>query len=172
MTTLCTAPALAGAASTAAASRRPRRSRSGREHARPQIAITAIANDRDDYRIVHFPRDAQPHAHRAARRDAGEQPLLARHAARRLLGVGLAHGLDAIDAGPVENLRQIRVGPLADARNLRAFLGFAADDLDIRILFLEVARYAHDGAGGAHAGHEVRDAALRVAPDFGSRAFG
>src|SRR4030067_881956 len=40
------------------------------------------------------------------------------------------------------------------------------DDLDRGVLFLEVARAAHDGAGGAHAGDKVGDPALGVAPDF------
>ena len=48
-------------------------------------------------------------------------------------------------------------------------VGLAADDLDLRVLLLEEARAAHDGAGGAHAGDEVRDPALGVAPDLRAR---
>ena len=51
-------------------------------------------------------------------------------AARHLLGVGLAHVLDAVDALAVVDLGQVRLGPLADARDLRAFVGLAADDLN------------------------------------------
>ena len=50
-------------------------------------------------------------------------------------------------------------------------VGLAADDLDRRILLLEKARHAHDGAGGAHAGDEMRDLAAGIAPDFRAGAF-
>src|SRR5690242_10314878 len=102
--------------------------------------------------------------HGAAGGDAGEDALLARHAPGHLLGLALAHRLDAVDARLVVDPRHVRLGPLADARDLRALLGLAADDLDLRVLLLQEARAAHDGAGGAHARDEVRDAAFRVAP--------
>src|SRR5260370_8705814 len=104
--------------------------------------------------------------HRAARRDAGEDALLARQAPRHLLGIGLADVLEAVDALPVVDLRQVGLGPLADARDLRAFLGLAADALGLRVLLREEARAAHDRAGGAHARDEMGDPALGVAPDL------
>jgi hypothetical protein len=80
---------------------------------------------------------AQGHRHGAARGDAGEDALLARQAPGHLLGVGLADVLEAIDVALVVDLRQVFLGPLADAGNLRALLGLAADDLDLRILSLK-----------------------------------
>src|SRR2546423_9293139 len=105
--------------------------------------------------------------HGATGRDAGEDTLLAREAAGHFLGVGLAHILDTVHARAVVDARQVGLGPLADAWNLRALLGLAADDLHLAALLLEEARAAHDGAGGAHARDEVRDPSLGVAPDLG-----
>src|SRR5258706_4441471 len=109
--------------------------------------------------------------HRAARRDAGEDALLARHAPGHLLRFGLAHRFDAVDAAALVDFRQVGLRPLADARDLRALRRLAADDLDLRLLFLEKARAAHDGAGAAHAGDEVRDLAAGIAPDFRAGGF-
>ena len=71
--------------------------------------------------LFHLGRDAQRHAHGAARGDAGEDALFPRQPARHVLGVGLAHGLDAVDARSVVDSRQVGLGPFADAGNLRAF---------------------------------------------------
>src|SRR6185503_7214360 len=121
------------------------------KHAGAQIAVAAVADDGNDHGLLELPRDAQRDVHGAAGGDAGEDAFLARQAARRLLGVGLAHVLQPVDAGALVDLRQVRLRPLADARDLRALLGLAADDLDRALLLLEEARAAHDGAGGAHA---------------------
>src|SRR6185436_965772 len=102
--------------------------------------------------------------HRAAGGNAGEDAFFPRHAARHLLGFALAHGFDAVDPRLFVDLRQIGLGPFADAGNLRALLRLAADDLDLRVLLLEEARAAHDRAGSAHARDKVRDLALGVAP--------
>src|SRR5579871_3188287 len=104
--------------------------------------------------------------HRAARRDARKDALLARQAPGHLLGLGLAHRLDAVDALALVDLRQVGLRPLADAGDLRALFRLAADDLDLRVLLLEEARAAHDGPGGAHARDEVGDPAIGVAPDL------
>src|SRR3990172_5445658 len=76
-----------------------------------------------------------------------------------------------VHGGGVGDLRQVGLRPLADSGNLGPLLGLAADDTDARGLFLEKTRYAHDGAGGAHAGDEMRDPAAGVAPDLGPRAL-
>jgi hypothetical protein len=114
---------------------------SGREYPGRQIAVTAIADDADDHRVLHLLGDAQRHHHRAARRDAGKDALLLRQSPRHVLGVALTDVLDLVDPRTVVDFRQIGLRPFADAGNLRAFLGLAADDLDGRILFLEEARY-------------------------------
>src|SRR2546425_2117600 len=121
------------------------------EDAGGQVAIAAVADDGDDDRVFQLSRNAQRHVHRAARGDAGEDALFARQAARHFLGIRLADILEAVDALAIVDLRQISLGPLADAGDLRAFLGLAADDLDRLVLLLEKARAAHDGAGRAHA---------------------
>src|SRR6267378_2656406 len=87
-------------------------------------------------------------------------------APRHVLGLGLADVFQPVDALLVVDLRQVGFRPLADARDLRALLGLAADDLDPAVLLLEEARAAHDGAGRAHAGDEMRDPAFGVAPDL------
>src|SRR5712664_1348233 len=121
------------------------------EDAGGEIAVAAVADDGDDDSVLQVARDAQGDVHGAAGRDAGEDAFLARHAPRHLLRLALADIFKAVDALRVVDLRQVGLGPFADAGNLRAFLRLAADDLDPRVLLLEVARAAHDGAGRAHA---------------------
>src|SRR3954452_20516045 len=139
-----------------------------REHAGRQVAVAAIADDRDDDRVLQLARQAQRDVHGAAGGDAGEDAFLAREAPRHFLGFGLANVFQAVDALRVVDFWQVGFGPLADAGNLRTFGRLAADDLDARVLLLEEARAAHDGAGGAHAGDEVRDPSFAVAPDLGA----
>src|SRR5581483_5557757 len=133
-----------------------------------EVAVAAVADDADDHRVPQFLRDANGDVHRAAGGDPGEDALLAREAPRHFLRLALAHLLDAIHPRALVDLRQVGLRPLADARDLRAFHRLAADDLDLRVLLLEEARAAHDGAGGAHARDEVRDPAAGVAPDLGA----
>ncbi len=66
----------------------------------------------------------------------------------------------------VVDLRQIGLGPLADAGDARALAGLRADDAHRRIALLQVARHAGDGAGGAHGADEMRDASAGVGPDL------
>src|SRR5688572_2994299 len=136
-----------------------------------EIAVAAVADDGDHDRVLQLFRHAQRHMQRAAGGDAGEDALLAREAPRHLLGLGLAHALQAVDAGTLVDLGQIGLRPLADAGDLRALLGLAADHLDRALLLLEKARAPHDGAGGAHARDEMGDAALGIAPDLGAGGF-
>src|SRR5580765_933430 len=104
--------------------------------------------------------------HRTAGGDAGEDSFFPRHAARHFLGLALADVFEAVDARLVVDLRQVGLGPLADAGDLRALLRLAANHLDLRVLLLEEARATHDRAGRAHAGDEVRELALGIAPDL------
>src|SRR5437899_8099629 len=112
------------------------------EDAGGEIAVAAVADDGDDHGVLQIARDTQRDVHGAARRDAGEDALLARQPPRHLLGLALAHVLEPIDAPRVVDLRQVGLRPFADAGNLRAFLRLAADDLDLRVLLLEVPRAA------------------------------
>src|SRR5438094_3468227 len=138
-----------------------------RKHARRQVAVAAVADNGDDQSVLELARDAQGNVHRAARGDAGEDALLACQAPGHVLGLALAHVFEAIDALRVVDLRQIGLRPFADTRDLRAFLRLAADDLDLRVLLLEITRAAHDGAGRAHARDEMCDASVGLAPDLG-----
>ena len=135
-----------------------------------EIAIAPVAHDEHDDRVAQLARHAQRHGTGATGRHAAEDALLRGEPARHVFRVGLAHVLDAVHARPVEDLRQVCLGPLADAGDLRSLLGLRADDGDRGVLLLEVARHAHDRAGRAHRRYEVRDPALRVAPDFRPRA--
>ena len=71
-----------------------------------------------------------------------------------------------IDTVVIADFRYVFIWPFADTGDLRALGRLHPDDLDGRVLFLEIARTAHDGTGSPHAGNEVGDPALRVAPDF------
>src|SRR5215467_9506836 len=145
--------------------------RSGGEDARREIAIAAVADDHDDRRVRHRLRDPQCDLDRAAGRDPGEDAFLAREPPRHLLGVGLADVLEAVDTPRVVDLREVRLGPLADAWDLRPFRRLAPDDLDPRVPFLEEASGAHDRSGRPHARDEVGDAPHGVAPDLGPGAL-
>ena len=109
----------------------------------------------------HAPPDEMP----------AENPFDRCQASRHRFGRRLAHVLHAIHAAAIEDLRQIRFRPLADARNARALFRLRADDLDLRVLFLQILRHAHDGAGRAHRRDEVRDAAFRLTPEFRARCL-
>src|SRR5690606_40000711 len=65
-------------------------------------------------------------------------------------------------------LWQVLLRPAADTGNRLAFHRLQADDLDRRVLLLEVARHAHDGASGAHGTDEMGDAAAGLLPEFGA----
>src|SRR3569832_2027712 len=138
------------------------------EYARRQIAVAAVADDGDDDGVLNLLGQLQRSPQRAAGRDAGEDAFLARHPAGGFLCIRLAHIDHVVDTVVVTDLRYILVRPFADAGNLRPFGGLHADDLDGGVLFLEVARAAHDGAGRTHAGDEVGDRTLRVTPDLGA----
>ena len=103
---------------------------------------------------------------RAAGGNPAEDAFLGREPAHGGLGVVLADIDDAVHAAAVEDFRQVFLGPAPDAGNARAIARLQADDLDRRIHLLEVARYAHDGAGGAHGTDEVRHGSFGVAPDL------
>src|SRR5574342_1270853 len=98
---------------------RARKAPSVWEAAGRKVAVAAVADDRNDGCFLDLARDPQRDRDRAARGDACEDALLASHAARRLLRVGLTHVFQPIDPGAVVDLRKIRFGPLADPRNLR-----------------------------------------------------
>src|SRR5206468_957957 len=95
-----------------------------------------------------------------------EEALLAREAPRHVLGVRLADVDHLVDPGRIVDLRQVRLGPLADARDARAFARLRADHADCLALLLQEARYAGDRAARAHRADEVRDAPAGVAPDL------
>ena len=120
--------------------------------------------------FVDLGRDAQRHDARAAGGDPGENALLRGETPRHRLGRGLRDLLDPVDAPAVEDLRQVRFRPLADAGNLRALLRLRADDPDRRIALLQIPRHAHDRAGRPHRRDEVRDRSAGVAPDLGTRS--
>src|SRR6185503_20227898 len=138
----------------------------GREDPARQVAVAAIAGDEHDCRVPHLIGDAKRNRACAAGRYADEYPFLAREAPRHGFSVRLRDAFDAIDPISIEDFRHVRLRPLAYAGNLRAFIGLAPDDHDGRVLLLQIPRYTHDRAGRAHAGHEMRDAAAGIAPDF------
>src|SRR5512146_2908287 len=141
---------------------------SGWENAGGQVTIAAIANDAYDRSVLQVAGDAKRDVQGAAGRNSRKDPLLARHAPRHLFRLCLAHVFKPVDAQLVVDLRQVGFRPFADAGNLRSVLRLAAHDLDLGVLFLEETRTSHDRTRRAHAGDEVRDPALRVAPDFGA----
>ena len=116
--------------------------------------------------------------HRGPARSTDQEALLARDAARGEERVGIAHHDRAVHEGGVvgggpevfaDAFDEVR--PSAATRVHRS-LGVRTDDLHVRVHPLEVASDPGDGAAGADAGDEVRDAAAGLAPNLGTgRAF-
>src|SRR5690606_11079650 len=99
--------------------------------------------------------------------NAGKNALFARQPAAYVLGIGLAHGHQLVHRCRIVDLRQVLLRPLADARDARALAGPRPDEADGRIVFLEEARHARDGAGLAHGADEVGDATARLLRQLG-----
>src|SRR5438067_8085291 len=113
------------------------RVQSRRKNAGREITVAAIADDEHDRRVFKLARDPQRDSACAARRDAAKEALFAREPARHVFRFALRHIFDAVDAGGVENFRQIGGWPLADSRNLRTLFGLRADDRDGAVLLFE-----------------------------------
>src|SRR5450830_1239010 len=142
-----------------------------RKDAGREIAVAAVADDEDDGGVLDGLGNAQGDFAGAGGGDAAEDAFFGGHAARHVFGLGLADAFNLVDPRLVENFRQVGFGPLADTGDGRALFRLGADDADGFVLFLQVLRHAHDGAGGAHGADEMGDSAFRVAPDFRARRF-
>ena len=136
--------------------------------------MTASAASSGASRIRRARLVERRHDRRAARL-AGQDALLARDPAghRERVAVGDAH--PAVDRGRVEGAREEvladalgQVGSGGVARQDGA-LGVGADDPDGGVLGAQVVDRAADRAARPDAGHEVGHAAVRLAPDLGSR---
>src|SRR5262245_39444632 len=113
------------------------------EYARGQVAVAAIADDRHDDGVLDLGSDLQRDPHCATRGNSGEDPFLARHAARDFLGIGLTDFDQLVDTRTLVDLRQVSFGPFAYAGDIRSFRRLRADDADAAVALLQVARYAH-----------------------------
>ena len=104
------------------------------------------------------------------------RPSSLRHPAGGEKGVGVAHFDHAIDERRVEGRRpevfsdtldEVRPPRPAGVHRTRRV---GADDLDVRVLRLQVARDSGDRAAGADAGDEVGDLAVGLPPDLRARS--
>eukprot|EP01136_Pigoraptor_vietnamica_P017879 Opistho-1_new@63648 len=139
---------------------------SGREDPGRQIAVAAVADDEHDGRVLDSPGDLQRGPQCPSRRNAGEQTFFACQPPCHVLGVRLADVDGLVDTAGLVDLRQVGLGPLADAGDPRAFAGLRANDAHAGVLRLQIGGYAGDRAGGAHRADEVRDLPLGVVPDL------
>ena len=103
-----------------------------------QVAIAAITSDEDDHATVDFFRELQRRPARSTGTGTREKTSFFRQATRGVFCVLLRDVDDAVDARWFKKRRQVFFWPAADARDLTAFGGLAADDLHLRILFLQV----------------------------------
>ena len=131
-----------------------------------QIAVAPITDDHHDHCVAHLGIQAQGSGYRAAGGDATEDAFFPGQSAHGVLGFLLAHVHHPVHPLLLEDARQVFLRPAADTRNRRPLGGLQADDLHLGILFLEIARHAHDGAGGAHGADEMRHPAMGIPPDF------
>ena len=139
------------------------------ENPRAQVTITAVADNEDNGRVLNFLSESQRDDGGTGRRNATEQPFLARQTSGHLLGLRLRDLLNAIDERLLPNRRDIGRRPLAYSGNRRSVGRLGADNHDLRFLRCQLAGYDRDGAGRAHRRYKMGDAALRVAPYFWAR---
>src|SRR5579885_2381089 len=140
-----------------------------------QITAPAVRHEHHDYVLVrHVLRDAQGGDRRRARRAADENALLSGQPPAHDEGVFVADPNYIVEKLEVDRSRD---EVLADAFHLvrrrhvagvdRAFR-IDADNLDFRVLLLEVASGTGYGAARADAGHEAGDLAVGLLPDLRS----
>src|SRR5690606_31502272 len=135
-----------------------------------QVSITPVTYDLYHHSEFLFIAPQHHCSRRARESDAAKDAFLPSQTTHHVLCLALRHIDDTVDAAGLEHLGQVFLWPAANAGNRRAFHRLQTDNLHRRVLFLEVARHAHDGAGGAHGADEVRDGALGLLPDFRARA--
>ncbi len=144
------------------------------EHARQVAAARVGVEHHDDVvgpgPLRHLDRGGDGHAAGSTDQDAldladatgGEEALLVADRDHLVVELGLPRGREEVLADTLD-----QVGPAGAAREHRA-LRVGGDDLDRRVLLLEVARRAGERAARAGAGDEVGDAPGRLAPQLGS----
>src|SRR5699024_7991326 len=71
-----------------------------------------------------------------------------------------------VDTVGIEYLWQVLFWPAPDTRNIGAIFRLQTDNLNIRVALLEIARYAHDGAGGPHGADKVGQLAAGLFPQL------
>ena len=76
-----------------------------------------------------------------------------------------------VNPAGIENLWQILLWPTADTRNAGAFLGLHTNDLDIRVLLLQIDGSPHDCAGGAHRTDKVGNISIGIPPNLRACPF-
>lgn len=127
--------------STGTSSRRPRR----RTRCRPAPRLDGLVADAD--------RGVE----RCAGGDAREDALLLEEFAGAGDGVGGADGEAGGEDGRVVELGDEALVEVAQAVHEVVVARLGGDDLDVRLVFPQVAADSHERAGGAEACHEVRD---------------
>ena len=135
-----------------------------------QIAAAAVGDEHDDDGgRTEVAADLQRRPHRGAGRAADQDAFFARDASRGEERVAVAdrdHSIDdrrIVGAGPevfADAFDEVRA---TGAAGVHRTFGVGADDLDRRVLRFQVASDAGDGAAGADAGDEMRDASTRSA---------
>ena len=142
-----------------------------------EVAAAAVRQEHDDQRlrVVHLARHLERGVGGQPAGAADEDPFLAGDASRGEEGILVGDFHPRVDQRRVEGARP---EVLADALHLvgvhgvglgvDASLGVGADDLDRRVVLLEVLRHAGDRAAGADAGHEVGHPPAALLPDLGA----
>jgi len=141
------------------------------KHGRRQIAISPVANDRDDDRILKLTREPECCGHGAPGRYPSKDTLTGGQRPGGLFGLRLAHIYDPVNTVRFEDFRHVRGRPTSDPRNAGAVFRLYTDDLNTWVLLLKVPGYSHDRAGGPHRTDKVGDAPLGVSPDLWPRAL-
>ena len=108
------------------------------EHTGGQVAVAAVADDRHNHGIFQLAGELQCGGDRTARGNAAKNTLGARQLAHGVLRFCLGNIDYPVHPGRIKNGGEVGLGPAPDAGDAGAFTGLQADDLDIRVLLLEV----------------------------------
>src|SRR5215210_4327482 len=135
-----------------------------------EVFVSTVAQDGDDRPGLYLPGDPEGHRDRSSRRDADQDPILARHPLDHLVGVLGPHRPILVGDGRVVDGRHDGALHVLHAfEAVEGRVGFEGDNFYPRAVLLETRRRADESAARAKSRDEVRHLAIRLLPDLRRR---
>ena len=125
-----------------------------------------VGEDDHDHRVRPILDHLEGPGQRHPRAGPGDDALFTVKAQAHVKGLAVADLHDCVVLLGDEELGELELLQRAHSRNVVTHFGVHADHLDPGVLALEEASVARDCSAGPEARHEVRDLALRLAPDL------